>query len=192
MHQQPEPSLTIGKSYHRRGSLRRGSLGRVSLGKGSLGKGSLGKGSLRKGKLKRGSLGKISFHKQRKSLDSLIDFDDDGSDFSDDNHYLEVPRNKTGTPIGQRMNNVADIAARVFIRPWPNRHIDNNEELVSKEESEYRLLLIYIFLTIIIGLVATSIVIVCPFYCINPEYIFFNHSVNQTQGTTTLLFLFIV
>ena len=116
------------------------------------------------------------------SLDSFVDYEDDGSDFSDDSHYLNVPKNKTGTPFGQRVNDASDALAQVFIRRRPKRYIDINEGFVSEEESEYRLILIYILCTIIIGLVATSVLIVCPFYCINPEIIFFNHSTNSTQG----------
>ena len=104
--------------------------------------------------------------------DIEYDWDDRSSCFTiGDNEPVQKPApNRT---ISRVMSAVADIANKIFIRPWPNRHIDSKDptQFVSREESEYRLLLLYIGCTIILSLTTTGLLITCPFYCINPEII---------------------
>ena len=102
------------------------------------------------------------------SLNDYIDWSDEDIDFdlNDDNDH--EPKQKT---ISRVLSAVADIATKVFLRPWPNRHIDSKDpnQFVSREESEYRLLLVYISWTLLLSLAATGLLIACPFYCINQE-----------------------
>ena len=104
------------------------------------------------------------------SLNDYIDWSDEDIDFdlNDDNDH--EPKQKT---ISRVLSAVADIATKVFLRPWPNRHIDSKDpnQFVSREESEYRLLLVYISWTLLLSLAATGLLIACPFYCINQEII---------------------
>ena len=120
--------------------------------------------------------GKVKIRRDRRSIDSKVRYENEGSDTSKSNHKLNL------SALSQKLNTVSDYAANIFIRRRPNRYIDINEGFVTKEESEYRLLLLYISFTVIMGLVATSIAIACPFYCINPKIIYWKQSSKEIKG----------
>ena len=132
-------------------------------------------------------LGKRKLSKDRKSIDSWIDYEDDGSDFSEVDHHLDVPIRQPEASFEQKFDSWADALAQVFIRRRPKRYIDINEGFVSKEESEYRLLLLYLVCSCIICLITTSLMIVCPFYCNNQNIIYFKYESKEIQNATRSL-----
>ena len=132
-------------------------------------------------------LGKRKLSKGRKSIDSWIDYEDDGSDFSEVEYHLDVPIRQQEASFEQKFDSWADALAQVFIRRRPKRYIDINEGFVSKEESEYRLLLLYLVCSCIICLITTSLLIVCPFYCNNQKIIYFKYESKEIQNVTRSL-----
>ena len=109
------------------------------------------------------------------SLEDYIDYEVDDLDSIESENNETVEEGKTAK-LSRALSAVADIAAKVFIRPRPIRYIDSNDQnqFVSKEDSEYRLLLIYIGWTLIVSLTTTALMITCPFYCINQDIVVLN------------------
>ena len=110
------------------------------------------------------------------NFESHIDYelDEDCSFLSDDtltSSEHEDEESKPQKSLARTLSAWADVATKIFIRPWPQRHIDNPDEgqFITKKESEYRLLLLYIGCALILILTSTGLLMACPFYCINEE-----------------------
>ena len=75
--------------------------------------------------------------------------------------------------FARKLSGWTDAFSRAFIRQWPKRHIDNQDQsqFVSREESEYRLLLLFISFSLISCIVTTGLLISCSFNCINKDTI---------------------
>ena len=95
-------------------------------------------------------------------IEDLIDYEDDGSDLSEYNV-------ENGVSIDQKLDAFADGVSKLFIEQWPKRYIDVNKDIVSREESEHRLLIMFHIVTLIFGITTSSLLIVCAFKCINPN-----------------------
>ena len=129
----------------------------------------------------------IDNHNEEDSIDSLVDYEDDDSDFSEtetlENISEKQNEKQTDTPLRKRLDAFADVTADLFIRKRAERFIDFDEGFVSREESEYRLLILFLSGSLIIGFVATSLLVVCPFYCVNPKIIVWEHNSHLLSGT---------
>ena len=109
------------------------------------------------------------FHNQS---EHYIDYElDDNCSFLSDETNLGNEQSRKS--IGR----VLSVITKTFIRQRPKRHIDNQDasQFVTREESEYRLLILFMAWTLVLTLVTTGLLITCPFYCINPETIIWKH-----------------
>ena len=105
-----------------------------------------------------------------------IDYElDDNCSFLSDETNLGNEQSRQS--IGRVLSGITEVITKTFIRQRPKRHIDNQDahQFVTREESEYRLLLLFFAWTLLVTLVTTGLLITCPFYCINPETIIWQH-----------------
>lgn len=111
------------------------------------------------------------------NLENYIDYDLDNCSFLSDDHLEYEEKAKSKKNFVRILSAWAEIIPKYLIRQRPKRHIDNpdHEQFISKEESEYRLLLIYIGFTLIMALTTTGLLITCPFYCINEDVLVLHH-----------------
>ena len=113
-------------------------------------------------------------NKPVKSLEKYVDYelDDNCSFLSDDQNY-SFEENAKLSSFARKLSGWTDAFSRAFIRQWPKRHIDNQDQsqFVSREESEYRLLLLFISFSLISCIVTTGLLISCSFNCINKDTI---------------------
>ena len=109
------------------------------------------------------------------SLEKYIDYElDDNCSFLSDDQSCPVEENaKPFLGFVRKLSGWTDVVTKTFIRQRPKRHIDNQDQsqFVSKEESEHRLLLLFLTFSLITCLITTGLLIACPFYCINKDII---------------------
>ena len=121
-------------------------------------------------------------------MEDMTDYEFDASDFIQSDHEIHNPDEEQKVSMHQMLDNLADGASKVFIRQRPIRYIDIHEDYVSKEESEYRLLVIFFIFTFTFGIVASSLLIVCPFKCTNTKVIILEHKIETALGIASLMF----
>ena len=105
-------------------------------------------------------------------LQKYVDYElDDNCSFLSDDYSPE--ENAKLSSFARKLSGWTDAFSRAFIRQWPKRHIDNQDQsqFVSREESEYRLLLLFISFSLISCIVTTGLLISCSFNCINKDTI---------------------
>ena len=105
-------------------------------------------------------------------LQKYVDYElDDNCSFLSDDYSRE--ENAKLSSFARKLSGWTDAFSRAFIRQWPKRHIDNQDQsqFVSREESEYRLLLLFISFSLISCIVTTGLLISCSFNCINKDTI---------------------
>ena len=105
-------------------------------------------------------------------LQKYVDYElDDNCSFLSDDYSRE--ENAKLSSFARKLSGWTDAFSRAFIRQWPKRHIDNQDQsqFVSREESEHRLLLLFLTFSLITCLTTTGLLIACPFYCINKDII---------------------
>ena len=109
-----------------------------------------------------------------KSLEKYVDYElDDNCSFLSDAQNYSSEENAKLSSFARKLSGWTDAFSRAFIRQWPKRHIDNQDQsqFVSREESEYRLLLLFISFSLISCIVTTGLLISCSFNCINKDTI---------------------
>ena len=113
-------------------------------------------------------------NKPVKSLEKYVDYElDDNCSFLSDAQNYSSEENAKLSSFARKLSGWTDAFSRAFIRQWPKRHIDNQDQsqFVSREESEYRLLLLSISFSLISCIVTTGLLISCSFNCINKDTI---------------------
>ena len=116
------------------------------------------------------------------SLNDFIDYDlgDSNSNWSEvetkcDQDQVKNVEHPSKRILARVFSALANLA-QVFVRPWPKRYIDSNDDdhIISREESEYRLILIFIGCTIILSMTTTSLLISCPFHIVKQDILILN------------------
>ena len=109
------------------------------------------------------------------SLEKYIDYEleDNCSFLSDDQTCSVDEENAKPSSFARKLSGWTDVITKTLIRQRPKRHIDNQDQsqFVSREESEHRLLLLFLTFSLITCLITTGLLIACPFYCINKDII---------------------
>ena len=121
-------------------------------------------------------------------LQRYVDFElDDNCSFLSDDQPCVVEENVKPSSFARKFSGWTDVITRTLIRQRPKRHIDNQDQsqFVSKEESEYRLLLLFLTFSLITCLATTGLLITCPFYFMNKDII----TLSLRQQPSTFSFL---
>ena len=95
------------------------------------------------------------FHNQS---EHYIDYElDDNCSFLSDETNLGNEQSRQS--IGRVLSGITEVITKTFIRQRPKRHIDNQDahQFVTREESEYRLLLLFFAWTLLVTLVTTGL-----------------------------------